>query len=252
MTVDLVAIAVAAADPTALARFWARALGWEVGRTTTDQAELLPGPTDPTSFGLEFRRRPATAKTGRNPIHFDLTSTSLEDQQRSVADLLAIGARPADVGQIGDEGHVVLADPEGNELCVIEPGNRFLSTCPRLGAVNGDGTRDLGLFYRDILGWPLVWDENEETAVQSPAGNGPKVTWSGPPLLPKSDHERLHLHVAPSSGAGVDDALELLRGRGATGPDDDQGCAGATGLRDVDGNRFCLVDVRHRRRPETA
>lgn len=243
MAVDLVVIAIAAADPSALARFWARALRWDLvdaGTTTSGEVELVPGPNDPTRFRLLFHRR-RTPKTGRNPIHLDLTSTSLEDQQRSVDDLLAAGGRRADVGQAGDEGHVVLADPEGNELCIIEPGNRFLSSCPRLGAVNCDGTRDLGLYYRDVLGWPLVWDELEETAVQAPTGDGPKVTWSGPPLLPKSDHERIHLHVAPSAGSPAADALELLLDHGAARPEDDLGCAGTRSLRDVDGNRFCLV-----------
>lgn len=69
------------------------------------------------------------AGRAQNPIHFDLTSTC--------------GAEPADVGQTGDEGHVVLADPEGNEFCVIEPGNRFSASCPRLGPSTATGRRTL-------------------------------------------------------------------------------------------------------------
>ena len=62
-------------------------------------------------------------------MHFDLTSTSLEDQQQTVARSLGLGARHIDIGQRPEDGHVVLADPEGNEFCVIEPGNNFLADC---------------------------------------------------------------------------------------------------------------------------
>jgi hypothetical protein len=65
-------------------------------------------------------------KISQNQMHFDLTSTSIEDQWRTVARSLGLGARHIDIGQRQDEGHVVLADPEGNEFCVIEPGNNFL------------------------------------------------------------------------------------------------------------------------------
>lgn len=49
-------------------------------------------------------------------------------------------------------------------------GNNFLAGTGYLGEVTCDGTRDVGRFWRDALIWPLVWDENEETAVQSPLG----------------------------------------------------------------------------------
>lgn len=142
----------------------------------------------------------------------------------------------------GAAAKVVLADPEGNELCVIEPGNRFLSSCPRLGAVNCDGTRALGQFYRAALGWPLVWDQDEETAIQSPAGVGPKITWSGPPLLPKSARERIHFHVEPVAGASVEAALEHLLRLGARRNDDGHDCVDAIRLADVDGNELCVVE----------
>ena len=80
----------------------------------------------------------------------------------------------------------MLADPGGNEFCVIEPGNRFLAGRGLLGEVTCDGTREVGLFWRDALGWPLVWDQGGETAVQSPQG-GTKVSWGGPPVAPKPE-----------------------------------------------------------------
>jgi hypothetical protein len=57
----------------------------------------------------------------------------------------------------------------GNELCVIEPGNNYLAGTGYLGEVTFDGTLDVGLFWRDALGWPLVWDKDEQTADPSAA-----------------------------------------------------------------------------------
>jgi catechol 2,3-dioxygenase-like lactoylglutathione lyase family enzyme len=238
--VEPVALVIDSVSPSALARFWARALRWDSRMTPSGDSELIP--TDATSFRLVFRDG-VEPKVAQNPIHFDLTSASLDEQRASVADLIAHGARPADVGQVGDEGHVVLADPEGNEFCVIEPGNRFLASCPRLGAVNCDGTKELGHFFGAVLGWPLVWDQDEETAIQAPTGDGPKITWSGPPLMAKAEHERIHFHVRPAAGTSADTAVRELLRKGATRLDlGGRGCVGAVALADVDGNQLCLVE----------
>ncbi len=74
----------------------------------------------------------------------------------------------------------MLADPEGNEFCVIEPGNNFLADCGFIGALACDGSQEVGYFWSEALGWPLVWDQDQETAIRSPHG-GPKITWGGPP-----------------------------------------------------------------------
>src|SRR5215216_5425034 len=120
MTSRLAALTIDALDPAALEHFW-----------TT----LLPG--DP-GFTLRFGSTDQP-KRGANQAHFDLTSTSLEDQQATVDHALALGARHIDVGQLPEEGHVVLADPEGNEFCVVEPGNRFLAGTGLIGALSCDG-----------------------------------------------------------------------------------------------------------------
>ena len=128
---------------------------------------------------------------------------------------LSLGATHHDVGQGDDAEHIVLADPEGNELCVIEPGNRFLAGCGLVGAVSCDGSHAVGEFWSAALGWPLVWDEGEETAVQSPAG-GPKITWGGPPLLPKHGITRWRFDLAPTDGSDVEAELARLESLGAT------------------------------------
>jgi hypothetical protein len=237
MTVKVAALSFDAIAPARLARFWSTALAWDVSEVGGGSFELVP--TDATGFGIRFRPD-AHAKVGQNRIHLDLTTRSPEDQASTVAELLAIGATHVDVGQGPDEPQVVLADPEGNELCIIEPANRFLASCPRLGAVNCDGSRALGHFFGDALGWPLVWDQDEETAIQAPDGTGPKITWSGPPLMPRPAKDRLHLHVAPTAGATADAAIDRLIALGATRPNRSGSCPDAVPLIDVDGNQFCL------------
>jgi Glyoxalase-like domain len=239
MTAQLVALAFDAMAPNELARFWGHALRWQIREADGVGVELEP--TDATSFSLLFQPV-AHAKVGQNRIHFDLTTTSVDDQNDTVAELLAIGATHIDIGQGPNDAHIVLADPESNEFCIIEPHNRFLASCPRLGAVNCDGTRALGCFFSEALGWPLVWDQDEETAIQAPDGTGPKITWSGPPLMPKSGKERIHFHIAPTSGISVQVALDHLLALGATQLGISHAGPGAMVLADVDGNEVCLVD----------
>ena len=192
MTCRLDALVVDARDPAALAVFWAGVLGWEVAG---DGAELLP--TDDTGFGLRFVRS-GKPKVAQNRMHPELTSASLEDQRATVERALALGGRHVDVGQRGDEGHVVLGDPEGNEFCVIEPGNRFLAGCGFLGALSCDGSQAVGRFWSEALGWPLVWDQDEETAIRSPHG-GPKITWDGVPMNPEPGRNRLRFDLVATA-----------------------------------------------------
>jgi predicted enzyme related to lactoylglutathione lyase len=237
MPCRLVALSIDAHDPQRLASFWAGLLGWTMLDESADAVELQP--TDDTGFGLRFLPS-RQQKAGQNRMHLDLTSTSLEDQQRTVARALERGGRHADVGQRPDEAHVVLADPEGNEFCVIEPGNGFLADCGFVGAVACDGTREVGYFWSEVLGWPLVWDQDQETAIRSPAG-GPKITWGGPPLMPKAGKNRLHFDLAPPAGGDRAAEVERLLSLGATRIDVGQGDVGRVVLADPDGNEFCLA-----------
>jgi len=179
MSSRLVAVTYDAEAPAELATFWGNLLTRQVVREA--RGALLPG--DETQVGLRFVAASAE-RTDPHRLHLHLTSSSPSDQQQTVTHALALGGRHVDVGQLPEEGHVVLADPEGNEFCVIEPGNNFLAGCGYLGEVSWEGSRSVGLFWRDALGWPLVWDEGEETAVRSPAG-GTKLSWGGSPFPPK-------------------------------------------------------------------
>jgi len=144
------------------------------------------------------------------------------------------------VGQTPDERHVVLADPEGNEFCVIEPGNNFLADCGFIGALSCDGSQAVGYFWSRALDWPLVWDQDQETAIRSPHG-GPKVTWGGPPVAAKTGKNRLHFDLAPPAGADLRAEVDRLVALGATRLGTGQGDAGEVVMADPDGNEFCLV-----------
>jgi len=228
MTSQLFAVCFDARSPRRQAEFWSRLLGWEA-----DDASLVP--SDDTGFRLRFLPSDEP-KTTQNRMHFDLTSTSLDDQRETVARALDLGGRHIDVGQRPEQGHVVLADPEGNEFCVIEPGNTFLADCGFVGALACDGSQAVGYFWSAALGWPLVWDQNQETAIRSPHG-GPKITWGGPPLDPKTGKGRVHYDLLPGGPPAAE--LDRLLGLGATrlGPDE----GGRVPLADPDGNEFCLL-----------
>jgi predicted enzyme related to lactoylglutathione lyase len=237
MTCHLLALCFDANDPLRLARFWADVLGWDMADGPKDGIALLP--CDDTGFRIRFLPTQAQ-KTGQNQMHFDLTSTSLEDQQRTVARSLGHGARHIDIGQRPEEGHVVLADPEGNEFCVIEPDNKFLADCGFIGALACDGSQEAGYFWSQALDWPLVWDQDQETAIRSPHG-GPKITWGGPPLMPKTGKNRLHFDLAPPVHGDQQAEVDHLVSLGATRIDIGQGGVGWVVMADPDGHEFCVM-----------
>jgi hypothetical protein len=240
VTCQLIALSFDANDPARLAAFWAGALGWDVSASPRDGVALLPG--DDTGFG--FRFLPAKEpKAGLNQIHFHLTSASLDDQQQTVVRLLGLGARHVDLGQRPEEGHVVLADPEDNEFCVIEPGNRFLADCGFFAELACEGSPEVGYFWSQALAWPLVWDQDQETSIRSPHG-GPKISWGGPPLTPNTGRERLRFDLAPVVAGAQQAEVDRLVSLGATRLDNGQGQAGWAVMADPDGHEFRVATAR--------
>jgi len=124
MTSKFTELAIDCADPHGLARFWCAVLGYEVqdeedgvvtiGSPLVPEGKSRVGPVPPT---LTFARVPE-GKVVKNRLHLDVNPTD-GDQDDEVRRLLDLGARPADVGQTGDESWVCLVDPEGNEFCVL-------------------------------------------------------------------------------------------------------------------------------------
>jgi predicted enzyme related to lactoylglutathione lyase len=236
---ELDAVTFDAHEPQALGRFWAGVLDRTMSDDSHDDAVTLLPNEDP-GFRIDFVRS-QEMKVGQNRIHFDLTSTSVEDQQAIVQRVLDLGGRHIDVGQLPDEGHIVLADPEGNEFCVIEPGNNFLADTALIGAINCDGSQAVGRFWSEALGWPLVWDQDEETAIQSPRG-GSKIAWGGPPVAPKTGKARLHIDLRATGDLQVE--VDRLISLGAKHADIGQRDVAWVVLADPDDNEFCVLPAR--------
>jgi catechol 2,3-dioxygenase-like lactoylglutathione lyase family enzyme len=107
------------ADPELLARFWSEVLGYvELGR---EDGAIEIGPPEAGFGGVQptiILSPSSNPRAGRLPLHIDVSPVD-RDQDAELERLLALGARPADVGQTGDEPWHVLADPEGNEFCLL-------------------------------------------------------------------------------------------------------------------------------------
>ncbi len=120
MTLTIQCLDIDAADPQALASFWAAALGWRRTHDTPGEVALEPpehSMEDGVVPDLLFVRVP-DAKAGKNRLHLDLRP---DDQAAEVARLESLGARRTSVGQADEASWVVMADPEGNEFCVLQP-----------------------------------------------------------------------------------------------------------------------------------
>ena len=103
-------------DVASMARFWAAVLGYRIGG---DGQHLWPPPDAGPHAPSVWLQPVAEPTPGKNRGHPDLVAV---DADAEVGRLLGLGARHVDVGQSGDEGFVVLADPEGNEFCVLRRG----------------------------------------------------------------------------------------------------------------------------------
>lgn len=112
MSLEWEEVAVDCTDPSTLGRWWAQALGVEYEEDDDGDVRIRVAP--PPAPSIFFIRVPET-KAVKNRLHLDFRP---DDRDAEVDRLLALGATRADVGQ-GDESWVVLADPEGNEFCVL-------------------------------------------------------------------------------------------------------------------------------------
>ena len=115
-------------DVRAQAAWWAEALDWQVIYETDEECVIIPSwvdeevvremPWERVGQGLVFVAVPE-AKTVKNRLHLDLAPHTSQDREAEIARLEALGARRVDVGQPADASFTVLADPEGNEFCVL-------------------------------------------------------------------------------------------------------------------------------------
>jgi hypothetical protein len=113
-------VVVDAHDCALLARFWSQALGWRITHESDDEWAIEPpegSPAVDVAPDILFVRVP-DEKTTKNRLHFDLRP---DGQAAHVRRLEALGARRVDIGQGDEVSWVVMADPEGNEFCVLAP-----------------------------------------------------------------------------------------------------------------------------------
>jgi hypothetical protein len=244
----LVHLVVDAADPGRLARFWAAALRWEVGAEEDGEVDVWPpGYTypDPVALPLVFVPVPEP-KTAKNRVHLDLATRSAAHQAAEVKRLIALGAARVDIGQ-GDVPWTVLADPEGNEFCVLDPRAVYRDTGPVAAVVAecADPEAVAG-FWELATGWVRTASAPDCVSLRSPQEVGPylellrslDVTWA---------KNRLHLDVAPEPDEDQAGAVRALLNAGAMRVDVGQRAQGDVGwavLADPEGSEFCVVTPR--------
>jgi hypothetical protein len=230
----LTAVVIEATDARALARFWAGALEWPLDQDALPGPRVAPPPaslpaalrTADGPIGLLFVPS-VRRKTRKNRLHLDLSGAS--GQAREVARLLALGATRADIGQ-GDVPWDVLADPEGNEFCVL-PG---AESDDHLAAICLDSADPgvQGRFWAAATGWVVTDRGDWGIRLRSAAGTGPALVM-GPPVAPKADRNRLRPCLAPGSGQNVAAEIARLLTAGATRSDGPPQM-----LADPEGNEF--------------
>jgi predicted enzyme related to lactoylglutathione lyase len=242
MPTRLMHMVVDAADPAALARWWAEALGWAI--TWEEPDEVAVEPPGPDGLGVPLVFVPvADPKVTKNRVHLDLRSADVDDQAAQVARLTGLGARPADIGQ-GDVPWVVLADPEGNELCVLDPRDEYAGT-GAVAAIVVDAADPAALarFWAEAAGWSLVETTGWSASLRAPSGTGPFLELIKVPD-PKRVKNRLHLDVAPYRGDDHAAEVARLRDLGATPADVGQGDVPWVVLADPEGNELCVLTPR--------
>jgi hypothetical protein len=235
-------LVVDAADPAALGRWWAEALGWAV--TEEEPEEVVVEPPEPDGLGVPLVFVPVPEpKVGKNRVHLDLRSASADEQAATVARLTGLGARPVDIGQ-GEVPWVVLADPGGNEFCVLDPRDAYRTT-GAVAAIVVDcaDPQELAGFWTEAAGWPLVRSGEGWASLRSPSGNGPYVEFIRVDDLRRVKN-RLHLDVAPYPDDDHAAEVARLRSLGAVPADVGQRDVPWVVLADPEANEFCVLTPR--------
>ncbi|MDG4778338.1 VOC family protein [Micromonospora sp. WMMD961] len=242
MPTRLVQINMKARDDSALGGFWAEALGWGVSSEEPGVTNLEPEGfvyPDPVAVCLDLVVS-AEPKTVKNRVHVDLATTSASHQAQLVARLTDLGATPADVGQ-GDVPWTVLADPEGNEFCVLEPRAIYRDTGP-IAAVVVDcaDPRAMAQFWGQATDWTLHDVTDRYAVLRSGKGVGPYLEFIRTPDA-KTGWNRVHLDVRPYPDDDLEAEATRLSALGATVIDLGQADIPWKVLADPEGNEFCLL-----------
>jgi predicted enzyme related to lactoylglutathione lyase len=242
MSTRLCNVVVDAANPAALAAFWVDLLGWHVTHADAEEVDVSAPPDDGWELDLTFVPV-AAPKIGKNRIHLDLASASPDHQASMVTHAESLGARRVDVGQ-GNVPWICLADPEGNEFCVLEQRPEYATT-GAVAAVVVDAVDPLRLagFWSPATGWPVAGTTAVSASLRPPGGRGPWLEFvhTGEPRRVKN---RVHLDLAPRAGEDLSAEVTRLVELGARKADIGQGSVPWQVMTDVEGNEFCVLTPR--------
>jgi catechol 2,3-dioxygenase-like lactoylglutathione lyase family enzyme len=209
MPTRFTSVVVDSADPPTLARWWAEALGWKVIYEDAHETDVGPPEGEP---GIDLVFVPVSdPKTGKNRLHLDL------------------------------------ADPEGNELCVLEYRDSYVSAGALASVVvdAADPAR-LARFYAEATGWPIVAESAQAVTLRDPGGGHPDLDFVLVPDVRTGRNEtgknRLHLDVRPLPGSSQSAEVDRLRRLGAAPLDVGQGPDVTwVVLADPEGNALCVL-----------
>lgn len=233
MATHLAHVVIDAQDPTGLARFWAQALGWQVIIDEPDEVEIEGGADD-----VNLILVPVTeARAAKSRVHLDLATEVIEDQATKIDRLIDLGATRVDIGQ-GQRPWAVLADPEGNEFCVL-PANYYETDTGPVGAIcmTPEDPDGLAAFWAAATGWSL-------TGRGLHRGSGPHIVIGGGTPAPKTAKNRVHIDIAPPLGGSQDEEADRLVALGARRVDIGQSNVPWIVLSDPEGNEFCILTPR--------
>ncbi|WP_426571665.1 VOC family protein [Aquihabitans sp. McL0605] len=248
MSMRLESLTVDARDPEALATWWSEALGWIIcyeGDGEVNLCERLdPDGTHPyPELSFVAVEHP---HEGQERIHLDLNSFSVSDQQATVARLTEMGATPADVGQADDAPFVVLADPEGNHFCVLDPRPEYA----HLGSVAGFtlAAHDAGALkdlWAAATQWTVTRDDPDYVVLTPPDGGLPFEIITRPTMGASDAKDRIHLDLAPAADQDQAEVVARLEALGARPVDvGQQGDESWVVLADPEGNELCVLSPR--------
>ncbi|NUT48879.1 MAG: VOC family protein [Saccharothrix sp.] len=229
-------VVAAAADPAALGRFWSALLDEPITGESADEVDVALG------GGMELVFVPVRdPKVVKNRVHLDLASSSPGEQAAIVARAAELGARPVDIGQ-GDVPWVVLADPEGNEFCVLEPREEYADTTP-VAAVVVDALDPpaLAAFWAGPTGLTVTRAEPDFASLRREGGPWLEFVRAAEPKVVKN---RMHLDVAPPADGDLAIEVARLEAWGAVRVDVGQIDVPWVVLADPEGNEFCVLTPR--------
>jgi predicted enzyme related to lactoylglutathione lyase len=242
MATRLVQVNMKARDDVALGSFWAQALGWGISSEAPGVTNLEPegfAYPDPAAVCLDLVASPEP-KTAKNRVHLDLATTSAAHQAELVTRLKDLGAKPADIGQ-GDVPWTVMADPEGNEFCVLAPWPGFRGTGPiATVVVDCADPPAMARFWSTATDWALHKVTGHNAVLRSATDVGPYLQFLRTPDV-KTGWNRVHLDLRPYPGDNPEAEAARLQALGATIIDLGQSDVPWTVLADPEGNEFCLL-----------